>query len=495
MGKPNINVEKSTQTGTFHRKVNHTVTFLFGINFLGVLLVGGVSVFFARSIYTAADEIRREHQEVETADRIHVIFHHLLFALQRAVILSSPVPRGSLSAYREELDRLLEHEHGYHRASREQKVVDQIRSAGAELFDLSDKIGIKANHGGAAPNRQLLDELENIGSTIQLLAHSLSMSHKARMDRLLEQNKSSIQWIFSFYVAFFLLGAALVVGSNFYFGHTLARPLRWLSRAGEQVARGSVQEKLPVISKDEIGLLSHTFNVMVERLAESEAKLKRLAILEERERIARELHDSVAQSLAFLNLKLAELESAQGKTGALAIERTVSDMRKIVGDAYDDVRQAIFGLRTLLSDNAGLVHSLTEFIHDFSVMRQISIDLRIPNPGAIQFTPQAEVQLIRVIQEALTNVAKHAKAKKSVVSLEQDGDWARIIVEDDGKGFSLDHVKNMGFHFGVKTMRERTEAVGGEFTIESVLGKGTRVIVRLPLESNNGDGPDSNPSC
>lgn len=466
----------------------------FGMNFLGVLLVGGMSIFFARSIYMAAEEIRREHQEIEIADRIHSTFHHFLFSLQRAVILSRPVPDNVRSAYREELKQLLKHEHGYHRESPEQTVVDQIRRAISELFRLSEKLGIDGPNAGAELNRQHLDELEDIESNIQILAHSLSMAHKARMDKLLKQNKSSMQWIFSFYVVFFLLGAVLVLGSGVYFGHTMVRPLRWLSRAAEEVARGGVQEKVPVVSKDEIGLLSHTFNVMVERLAENEAKLRRLTTLEERERIARELHDTLAQSLAFLNLKVSELESGLGKERPRATDRTMNEMREIVGDAYDDVRQAIFGLRAVMSENAGFIPSLTEFIHDYSAMRKISVDLRIANPEAIRFTPQAEVQLIRIIQEALTNVSKYAKAKKSVVSFECDGDYARVIVEDDGKGFLLDGVKNSGLHFGLKTMRERTEAVGGQFTVESALGKGTKIIVRLPLERSNRYEADSSPS-
>jgi len=410
------------------------------------------------------------------------------------VILSRPVPESIRSAYGKELKQLLAHERDYHRESPEQKVVDEIRRMSSELFRLSTQLGIERPDTNAAINRERLDELENFASNVQVLVHSLSLAHKFRMDRLLERNRSSMQWIFTFYVLFFLLAALLVVGSSVYFGRTIARPLRGLSRAAEDVAQAGIQKKVPVESDDEIGLLSHTFNVMVERLAENEEKVRQLTILEERDRIAGELHDSLAQSLAFLNLKLNELESGLSKERSLATHGTVKEMRAIVGDAYDDVRQTIFGLRAEMAENAGFVPGLTQFVQCYSVMRKIPVDLRIPDPDSIRFTPHAEVQLIRIIQEALTNVSKHAKAKKSIVSIECDGDYARIVIEDDGEGFFLDGASYGGFHFGLKSMRERAQAAGGRLSVESDSGEGTKIIVRLPLKRNNRYESDSSSS-
>ena len=82
---------------------------------------------------------------------------------------------------------------------------------------------------------------------------------------------------------------------------------------------------------------------------------------------------------------------------------------------------------------------------------------------------------------------KHAQARKGTVSFERDGSYARVIVEDDGKGFVLDPTRNHSLHFGLKTMRERAEGVGGKLTIESALGKGTKVVVTLPLEKRETD--------
>lgn len=477
-------------TGRFTGRVNRKLAFLFGISLCAVLLLGATSIFFARSIYMAAEEIRREHEEIELADRIHSTFHHFLFALQRSVILSRPIPERVRSVYSEELKRLLAKEHGYHRESPEQRVVEEIRRKTSELFKLSAQLGSEGPNRGVALNRKQVDELDSFASDIQISIHSLSIAHQARMDRLLAQNQSSMHWIFAFYAIFFLVVALLVIGSSFYFGRTIARPLRALSRAAEGVARGGLQKTEPLASNDEIGLLNHTFNVMVDRLAENEAKLKQLTILQERERIAGELHDSVAQSLALLNMKLAELEAGRSKEESRVTDTTVTEMKTIVGDTYNEVREAIFGLRAETLGERGFIPALAHFVNEFSAMRKIPVDLSFPDPAAIQLSPHAELQLIRIVQEALTNVSKHAQATKTRVRLERDDDYASILIEDDGKGFYADSVRGNGLHFGLKTMRERAQAAGGEFQIESHPGRGTRIIVRLPLERTRRHVPD-----
>jgi len=229
---------------------------------------------------------------------------------------------------------------------------------------------------------------------------------------------------------------------------------------------------------------------MVDRLAENEAKLKQLTILQERERIAGELHDSVAQSLALLNIKLAELEASRSKEKSSVDNTTVTEMKTIVGDTYNEVREAIFGLRAETLGERGFIPALAHFVNEFSAMRKIPVDLSLPDPADIQLSPHAELQLIRIVQEALTNVSKHAQATKARVRLERDGDYANILIEDDGKGLSVDSVRNNELHFGLKSMRERAQATGGEFRIESQLGRGAKIIVRLPLERKSRHVPD-----
>ena len=157
-------------------------------------------------------------------------------------------------------------------------------------------------------------------------------------------------------------------------------------------------------------------------------------------------------------------------------------MWKTLETAYEDIRQAMFGLRTMVSRGLGFIPTLTEYLHDFSELRKIPIDLRINNADAFRFSPPVEIQLIRIIHEALTNVFKHAQASHSAVKFEREGDATKITIEDDGKGFIPEQVMQKKLHFGLKTMRERAEAIGGKLAVESAPGKGTRVIVILPFK-------------
>jgi signal transduction histidine kinase len=301
------------------------------------------------------------------------------------------------------------------------------------------------------------------------------------MGQIVQESRWRMQLILGLYAVFILVGGVLIVGSSFYFSRTIARPLRWLAQAASGIAQGNLRKEVPVTSKDEVGQLSHAFNIMTDRLKEHEEKLKGLATLEERERIAQELHDSLAQDLALLHLKIIEAEQNLAPEGSLAAKEILKEMRKIADGAYEDVRQAIFGLRTMVSKGLGLIPTLTEYLHDFSELRNIPVDFKIDGAEIFRFSPQAEIQLIRIIHEALTNVLKHAQATRSGVKIERDGEFAKVTIEDNGKGFLTKTMRN-GLHFGLQTMRERAEGVGGRLTVDTASGKGTRVIVHLPFE-------------
>ncbi len=207
-----------------------------------------------------------------------------------------------------------------------------------------------------------------------------------------------------------------------------------------------------------------------------------MATLEERERIAREMHDGLAQALGFLSLKLALVERGLDGGEAASLRRELSDMRKVANDAYEEVRQAIFGLRTMVSRGLGLVPTLSEYLHEFSQQAGVQVRLEVPGDQArIRFSPEAEVQLVRIVQEALNNVRKHAGARTARVRLWLEGAEALLAIEDDGAGFDpTQAVTSAGRHFGLATMRERAESVGGTLTIQSDAGRGTRVTLRLP---------------
>jgi len=155
----------------------------------------------------------------------------------------------------------------------------------------------------------------------------------------------------------------------------------------------------------------------------------------------------------------------------------------VAGNAYEEVRQAIFGLRTMVSRGLGLVPTLSEYLHEFSQQAGLEVKLEVRQESDLTpFAPEVEVQLVRIVQEALHNIRKHAGARSARVRFWREGEDILMSVEDDGVGFDPAAPAADGRrHFGLATMRERAESVGGVLTIQSLGGTGTQVVVRLPL--------------
>src|SRR5712692_11833162 len=142
-----------------------------------------------------------------------------------------------------------------------------------------------------------------------------------------------------FNVGLVLIGTLFLLASKRYFHHSIALPLRQLAERSSQIAKGQFAKTMPITSRDEIGLLSHAFNRMAEQLKEHEEKSKGLAILEERERLASELHDSLAQDLAFLRIKLIEAERSFGGNASLGTTQLLNEGFPIVDEAYQNIRE------------------------------------------------------------------------------------------------------------------------------------------------------------
>ncbi len=211
-------------------------------------------------------------------------------------------------------------------------------------------------------------------------------------------------------------------------------------------------------------------------------EVRSLATLQERERIAREMHDGLAQAVGYLHLRLKTLEDRQERGDKPPSSAELAEMRTVARKAYEDVRQSIFGLRTVVSKRLGLIPVLTEYLHEFSQKAGIPVELESENEHATRFSPEGEIQLIRVIQEALTNVWKHANARRAWVRFAQEAEMGRVTIADDGAGFTVEALPGGDRHqFGLQTMRERIEGLGGTLEILSTLGRGTKVVARIPL--------------
>ncbi len=231
---------------------------------------------------------------------------------------------------------------------------------------------------------------------------------------------------------------------------------------------------------DEVELLSGLATqaaITIERVRLSD-EVRNLGAVQERERLAREMHDGLAQELGLLHLKLCGALEHASATPALA--DALREMVRLTDHAYDEVRQSIFGLRTFVSRGLGLVPTLTEYLHEFSAHNGISVDLEVADGGVDRLPPATEIQIVRIIQEALSNVRKHARTDHAWVRLQQNGDRVQVVIEDHGKGWDALTLPDR-MHFGLQVMRERAEGLGGGLRIDSMPGQGTRVVATLPV--------------
>lgn len=214
-----------------------------------------------------------------------------------------------------------------------------------------------------------------------------------------------------------------------------------------------------------------------------------MAITEERQRIAREMHDSLAQVLGYVNTKVQATSVLLENGRVEAATRNLDQMGTAARAAYADVREGILSLRTSLQEERGLVDTLAEYLLLWQEQSGVRVELDADALPQDVFSDLAEVQLLRIVQEALTNVRKHAEATKVDISLGKEGDVIVTRVADNGQGIASKARSTIGVpQFGMSTMRERAEALGGTLEVESQAHEGTTIIVRLPASTKTSRG-------
>jgi signal transduction histidine kinase len=195
----------------------------------------------------------------------------------------------------------------------------------------------------------------------------------------------------------------------------------------------------------------------------------------ERTRLARELHDETGQALTSILLGLKNIEGAASEE---EMRRSVPDLRELVVSTLHDVRRLAVELRPKALDDFGLVPALERLAETFSEQTNVTVDVQAAL-GDSRLPKEAETALYRIVQEALTNVIKHANARTVSVVLTRKGESVAVVIEDDGRGFDPEATPDEGL--GLVGMRERIALVGGRLSIESRPEHGTTVAVEVPL--------------
>lgn len=328
--------------------------------------------------------------------------------------------------------------------------------------------------------------LSNLGISKNIITNSLA---------LLSQELILTTFVLTVFGVF----GALVVA------HFVTKPIRDLSTASKKIADGDLTARVTPWGKDELAQLGQTFNQMaagIEKYArEREALVKELthneqirqellkkvitAQEDERKRISRELHDETGQSLTSLiiGLKLLEDKNLGNKQ-----VQTISEMKNLASATLKEVHRLAVELRPTVLDDMGLIPAIERFVKTYSQNFNIDVDFHIQRKFTDRLPGEIETALYRIVQEALTNIAKYAKAKNISVLLDIKKEGVKLIVEDDGGGFNVDEIglsENM--HLGIAGMKERTLLLNGKFTIESNSVQGTTIYACIPLRRGDID--------
>lgn len=352
-----------------------------------------------------------------------------------------------------------------------------------------------------------IQQLERLGETLFATAdNQQAMSRMAEMAVILEQVNEQLNELLvnaeedirsahavhttSQYSAYAgltvsaVLAVSLAVLLAIVFTRSIGQPLTRLADAADRIAGGDIATPIDVEGAGEIGQLANSFERMRLTIVHERGQVRLLAVLEERDRIGREMHDGLAQVLGYVNTKaLAVREFLQhGKVDKA--DGQILELVSAAREAYTDAREMIVGLRMNEIRKRSFAALVEEYIERFKRQSGISVRLEIlPTWDDTVLPEKAKIQSLRIVQEALTNVRKHSQANQVDITLKAERNSAQIVVKDNGCGFLLSRLLRPDFsRYGLRTMRERAQAVGGTLRIESAPGEGTRIVVSLPLD-------------
>jgi two-component system, NarL family, sensor histidine kinase UhpB len=276
---------------------------------------------------------------------------------------------------------------------------------------------------------------------------------------------------------------------------TLAlQPLHALERTVDRVAAGDLTARARrVLFRDpDVERLGETLNTMLDVLQEHRGLLQKMseqvlvAQEDERKRIARELHDETAQALTTLLIRLKILERART---ASEMRGQIDELRELTAETLEAVRKLAVELRPATLDDLGLMAALEGYTESYGsrIPVRVAFNAEGFDDRDTRLPPQVELVLYRVVQEALTNAAKHAGAQEVRVELCRRPDEVVAAVSDDGQGFEVEDVmRSRERGLGLFGMQERLALVGGQLVIDSSPGRGTRIHARVPSRPATG---------
>jgi two-component system sensor histidine kinase UhpB len=289
-------------------------------------------------------------------------------------------------------------------------------------------------------------------------------------------------------VIFVAFGWLISIALNFVVLQFAFQPLMHLGKVMHRVQAGERTMRAPLTGTDpQADQLAQTFNMMLEAIDESSRQRASQIINaqeEERKRIARELHDETSQVLTSLLISLAILEESIQTEEA---RKRISDTRALAHQTLRAIRSLSIDLRPSALDDLGLLPALRWYLKEYQ--QKCSIEVEFHSTGLKDRLPtEMETALYRIVQECLTNTARHSHARKALVTLKEEADAVYATIIDDGDGFDYaallkipNQERSLGRGLGLTGMQERAVLLNGKLDLHTAPGQGTRVEVQIPL--------------
>ncbi len=311
-------------------------------------------------------------------------------------------------------------------------------------------------------------------------------------EKFTQEQQALLQAVNTASVASILAAAAISVIAILFMSH-LSRQINTRATAlldgAERVTHGNLEEPVAISGEDEFGQLATSFNTMMRELANREDRLRamigRMAQIQDEERrlIGLDLHDGLTQLIISANMHLNTLNSQIGSKLNAQTLQSLDVSRTLIKQSIDEARKVISELRPTMVDDLGLERGLRQYVTEVCEEQNWEAEIFTDTHG-LQIEHSMEASIFRIAQEALTNVRKHARTQRVRVELSVEDQSLVLRVQDWGQGFDAALIqKDEAEHLGLVSMQERAQMINGVCKIESQVGKGTRVEVRIPLAS------------
>lgn len=291
-------------------------------------------------------------------------------------------------------------------------------------------------------------------------------------------------------MAFVLLAICIGACLGFMLSFSTKRRIEQLQKAMLELEKGSLIHDIPEMGEDEFGRLRDQFVRIGKKWEEQVSSLQRLstnnaklaeqarysAITEERQRLARELHDAVSQQLFAISMTA----TAARRTMELDIEkakRQIALIEEMSSVAQSEMRALLLHLRPVHLKGKSLAQGITELVQQLQA--KVPMDIRLDMDQQMQLSKGIEDQIFRIVQEALSNILRHSKASRTEIKLYLDQDTVKLLIRDNGIGFDLKEKKQASY--GIVSMQERVNEIGGSMQIITAPGKGTKLDIRVPI--------------